>query len=175
MNKKRLADLITFSRIAFLPFLIMSELQGKYFQSLAIMLLISVSDIIDGIVARKGGNSSKNGQILDIAADFIVVFSIFLFWYLEQTISIYILFLILFSFSTFIYASILKRKIMKNKIGQYTGAICFAGIILIFFSRLYFKEICVNLQNIAFIIISIHLIISIIENIWSLIKKGYSI
>ncbi|RXG63140.1 CDP-diacylglycerol--glycerol-3-phosphate 3-phosphatidyltransferase, partial [Candidatus Atribacteria bacterium 1244-E10-H5-B2] len=73
MNKGFLANLITFSRIVFIPFLIISELQEKYVQSLIIILLISMSDIIDGMVAKQAESSCKGGDIFDVIADFMVV------------------------------------------------------------------------------------------------------
>jgi len=42
----------------------MGELQGKYFQSLMIILLISMSDIVDGMVAKQAESSCKGGDIL---------------------------------------------------------------------------------------------------------------
>ncbi|HUS50330.1 MAG TPA: CDP-alcohol phosphatidyltransferase family protein [Candidatus Paceibacterota bacterium] len=162
---------MTFSRIAFIPFLIMGELQEKYFQSLMIILLISMSDIVDGMVAKQVESSCKGGDIFDIAADFMVVLSVFVLWYLKQMVSIYIIFLILLSFITFGYISFLKKKITKNKIGKYVGAVCFLGITVIIFTRLYFKKIYISSQNLVVIIISIYLIISIIENIRSIIKE----
>ena len=171
MNKGFLANLITFSRIAFIPFLIISELQEKYVQSLIIILLISMSDIVDGMVARQAGNNCKGGDIFDVVADFMVVLSIFVLWYLKQMVSVYIILLILLSFISFVHISFLKKKIVKNKIGKYVGAVCFLGITVIIFTRLYFKEICIGLQNPVIIIISIYLIISIIENIRSITKE----
>lgn len=173
MNKGFLANLITFSRIAFIPFLIISELQEKYIQSLIIILLISMSDIIDGMIARQAGNNCKGGDIFDIVADFMVILSIFVLWYLKQRVSVYIIFLILLSFITFGYISFLKKKIVKNKIGKYVGAVCFLGITVIIFAKLYFKEIYISLQNLVVIIISIYLIISIIENVRNIIKENF--
>ena len=169
-----MANLITFSRITFIPFLMMSELRGKYVQSLMIILLISISDIVDGMVARQAESSCKGGDAFDIVADFMVVLSIFVLWYLRQMVSIYIIFLILLSFITFVYISFLKKKIIKNKIGKYAGAVCFSGITVIIFTRLYFKEIYIGIQNLVVVIISIYLIVSIIENIRIAIKQGFS-
>jgi len=149
----------------------MGELQEKYVQSLIIILLISMSDIIDGMIAKQAESNCKGGDIFDIVADFMVVLSIFVLWYLKQMVSAYIIFLILISFITFAYISFLKKKIVKNKIGKYVGAVCFLGITVIIFTRLYFKEMYIGLQNLVVIIISIYLIMSIIENIRSIIKE----
>ena len=152
----------------------MSELQGKYVQSLIIILLISISDIVDGMVARQAESSCKGGDAFDIAADFIVVLSVFVIWYLKQMVPLYLIFLIVLSFIIFGYVSFLKKKIIKNKIGKYAGAVCFSGITVIIFTRLYFKEIYIDLKNLVVVIISIYLIVSIIENIRIAIKQDFS-
>jgi len=100
--------------------------------------------------------------------------SVFILWYLKQMVSIYIIFLILLSFISFVYISFLKKKIIKNKIGKYVGAVCFSGITVIIFTRLYFKEIYIDLKNLVVVIISIYLIVSIIENIKIAIKQDFS-
>jgi len=130
-----------------------------------------MSDVIDGIVAKQAESSCKGGDIFDIVADFMVVLSIFILWYLKQMVSAYIIFLILFSFISFGYISFLRKKIVKNKIGKFVGAVCFSGITVIIFTRLYFKEIYISVQNLTLIFISIYLIISIIENVRSIVKE----
>jgi len=99
--------------------------------------------------------------------------SIFVLWYFKQMVSVYIIFLILLSFISFVYISFLKKKIVKNKIGKYVGAVCFLGITVITFTRLYLKEIYISVQNLTLIFISIYLIISIIENVWSITKDNF--
>jgi CDP-diacylglycerol--glycerol-3-phosphate 3-phosphatidyltransferase len=49
-------------------------------------------------------------MIYDIAADFMVVFSIFLLWYIQKKVAIYILFLLLFCFYKLFFR---KRRIFK--------------------------------------------------------------
>jgi len=83
----------------------------------------------------------------------------------------YIIFLILLSFISFVYISFLIKRIVKNKIGKYVGAVCFVGIAIILFARLYLKEIYISVQNLTLIFVSIYLIISIIENLRNIIKE----
>lgn len=165
ISQNILANLITFSRVGLIPWLIAGELQGNYFQSLMIMFMICFTDIIDGKVARKGGGSNKIGKILDVTADFIVVISIFLFWYIQKKISLYILFLLFSSFASFVVLSFLKKEIVKNRMGQYTGAVCFAGIILVLISRTYFSVWVIEIKYAVYIMLSVFLILSTIENI----------
>jgi CDP-diacylglycerol--glycerol-3-phosphate 3-phosphatidyltransferase len=118
-------------------------------------------------------NNCRGGDIFDITADFMVVLSVFVLWCLKQRVFIYIILLILFSFITFGYISFLKKKIIKSKIGKYVGAVCFSGITVIIFTRLYLKEIFTSSQNLVLIFISVYLIISIIENISNITKENF--
>ena len=61
----------------------------------------------------------------------------------------------------------------QNKVGKYVGVVCFSGITVIIFTRLYLEEIYGSVQNLTLIIISIYLILSIIENIRSVIRQGF--
>jgi len=168
-----LANMVTLLRVAAIPYFIMAEIQGRYFQSLVVMLLVCMSDMIDGAIARTADANNNTGKAFDITADFIFIISIFLFWYIHQEVYFYILFLGFFSFLSFVFLSLLHKKIVKNKIGQYTGTACFAGILFILIGRIYFPERTIEIKNIVYSTINIFLILSIFENILN-IKKFYS-
>lgn len=167
-----IANTITLSRIFVLPFLIVSEIQGHSIRSLIIICLMCLSDIMDGMVARSSGEIGKYGKFLDVTADFIVILSVFLLWYFKSHFPIYIIALLLFSFFSFILLSLLKKKMVKNKIGQYTGTVCFAGIVIIVFSRIFYFGWIAEIKNIMYLIISCILIMSIIENIFKIIIRS---
>jgi len=173
ISPNMLANMVTLFRVAVIPYFIMVEIQGRYFQSLIVMMLVCMSDMIDGTIARIADANNKTGKAFDITADFIFIMSIFLFWHIYQEVSLHILFLLLFSFLSFIFLSLLKKKIVKNKIGQYVGTACFAGILFILFGRIYFPEWIIEIKSIVYAVINIFLILSIFENILN-IKKFYS-
>jgi len=68
---KHIASLITIGRIAGAFVLLLTEpLSMPYF---VVYILCCVSDVIDGYVARKTDTASRFGEILDSAADFVLI------------------------------------------------------------------------------------------------------
>lgn len=83
MNSKRnLANIITISRIVLIPIILVSlYMETKFFNGLSILLFIiaSLTDYLDGFLARKLNIVSKLGGILDLIADKMLVTSV-LIW-----------------------------------------------------------------------------------------------
>ncbi|WP_028951129.1 CDP-diacylglycerol--glycerol-3-phosphate 3-phosphatidyltransferase [Sulfurihydrogenibium subterraneum] len=71
-----LANLITLSRLALIPFIIYFILEDKYFLSGFLVLLAIISDYLDGIVARLSNDVTKHGELLDPAVDKIFTVSV---------------------------------------------------------------------------------------------------
>lgn len=69
MNISQLPNLITISRIALAPVLILLLKDQEYAASLAVFLIAGVSDGLDGYIAKRYGFVSRLGSILDPLAD----------------------------------------------------------------------------------------------------------
>jgi cardiolipin synthase (CMP-forming) len=64
-----LPNLLTFSRLVALPFLLMAILDGRYGPASVIFLAAAVTDGLDGFLARRFGMASPLGAYLDPIAD----------------------------------------------------------------------------------------------------------
>lgn len=71
-----LANRITLLRIALLPLCIIFLLSGLLGLAAVIFLILSLSDILDGYIARKYHQVSEIGKMLDPLADKILVISV---------------------------------------------------------------------------------------------------
>ncbi|MBI2145943.1 CDP-alcohol phosphatidyltransferase family protein [Candidatus Woesearchaeota archaeon] len=81
-----LANIITLTRIAFLPLLILLILQETATASAWAMVLLGVAiitDIVDGYVARKRAETTRIGSFLDPFADKILVMGLLLLFVLQ--------------------------------------------------------------------------------------------
>jgi phosphatidylglycerophosphate synthase len=77
---KNIPNLITMTRV--LGTLVLLTMEPFSRQFLIVYFLCGISDVLDGMIARKMNTVSKNGQMLDSVADafmFIVLLSIFVF------------------------------------------------------------------------------------------------
>ena len=79
--KKYVPNILTIFRIILVPifiFIMNSGMNNSYFISLIIFVLASITDALDGRLARKYGAVSKFGLFMDPLADKILVLSAFL-------------------------------------------------------------------------------------------------
>lgn len=65
----QLPNLITISRIALVPVLILVLVEGQYGWALAVFMIAGISDALDGWLAKRLGVQSHFGAVLDPAAD----------------------------------------------------------------------------------------------------------
>lgn len=68
---------LTFLRLAFLPFFIIFIYYDRYNYALAILLSAAVSDLLDGVLARRLNQKSALGAYLDPIADKLLLSSSF--------------------------------------------------------------------------------------------------
>ncbi|MDM7274347.1 CDP-diacylglycerol--glycerol-3-phosphate 3-phosphatidyltransferase [Sulfurihydrogenibium azorense] len=89
-----LANLITLSRLALIPFIMYFILNDKYLISGVLVLLAIISDYLDGIVARLSNDVTKHGELLDPAVDKIFTVSVLTAFVSKHYISPFEVFLI---------------------------------------------------------------------------------
>jgi cardiolipin synthase len=77
---------LTFLRLAFLPFLIISIRYQRYDWALGVLLAAGVSDGLDGLLARRLGQKTAVGAYLDPIADKLLLSSSFFMLALEGKI-----------------------------------------------------------------------------------------
>lgn len=73
MTLSQLPNLITLSRIALVPILILALDQREYAVALAIFVVAGLSDGLDGLIAKRYHCATRLGAILDPAADKILL------------------------------------------------------------------------------------------------------
>lgn len=74
-------NLLTLFRILLVPLLVvvlLTKFQGKEFVGLAVFLLASLTDFLDGFIARRHEKVTRLGQLLDPAADKILTSAAFI-------------------------------------------------------------------------------------------------
>ena len=118
--KKQTANLITASRIIFLPLLyyfVFNDMRGFF---LITFIIVGSTDFFDGLVARKFNMVSKLGKFLDTVADIFFYFSTAYFFYeffpeyLIPNFPLFAVFLCFYLGSFMVSTIICKRPIMLH-------------------------------------------------------------
>ncbi|MDP4142938.1 MAG: CDP-alcohol phosphatidyltransferase family protein [Bacillota bacterium] len=114
---KQLPNILTLLRIVltcFINFYILRHF-GNLGVPITFSLLIFITDLFDGKIARFSGHASAFGAVFDVAADlFFIVTSYIVLLYLHIT-PLWFLFIILFKFIEFIFTSYFLKKHTSEK------------------------------------------------------------
>jgi len=68
-------NLLSFVRLALVPVFLVLIIAGEDGLALLVLVISSVSDYLDGVIARKFGQITRLGQLLDPAADRLFIFA----------------------------------------------------------------------------------------------------
>lgn len=137
-----LANFITSIRLILLPFIISSLAYGRSLVALVLLTIALLSDLVDGLIARKLDQITKLGQILDPLADKALFFALFGFFTWTREIPVVPFFLLLLPhFALIIGGGVLYKLegevIQSNVWGKSSSALLSLGLIAIFFGLPY--------------------------------------
>lgn len=121
---------ITSLRIGATPFALWSLSVGSSSFFLALFLFSLITDLTDGLVARQLNSASRKGAYFDAIADFILIAGVFLIYAIQGFYPIWILAILLVSFSQFMVTSISRIQIY-DPVGKYFGGLLYVTIMVI--------------------------------------------
>lgn len=75
-NNLTIPNLLTALRIILVPFFIWQYLRGHSLTALVIFLIVQLTDLLDGMIARKFGQVTSLGKLLDPIADKLLLLSV---------------------------------------------------------------------------------------------------
>ena len=73
-----LPNLFTLARLVLTPFVVLAILNAKYGQAIILCFLAGISDVVDGFLARRLGESTRVGAYFDPVADKILLSAIYI-------------------------------------------------------------------------------------------------
>lgn len=101
MGKKlfTIPNILSFIRIALIPFIITAYFQANYSGSFFLILLSGLTDVVDGFIARHFNQVSNFGKVLDPIADKLTQVSIVMMLFIDflDVWSIWVLLIVLFT------------------------------------------------------------------------------
>ena len=85
---KHLPNILTSARIALVPCFLVASMQRHYTLAFAIFVTAAVTDVLDGMLARRLNVRSRLGALLDPAADKVLMVCGFLFYTLRDDLPV---------------------------------------------------------------------------------------
>lgn len=178
------ANLITSLRIFLLPialyFFLKNDIQSNII-SLILVILMEISDLVDGIVARKLNKISNLGKIFDPFADHIYRISFFLFFSIKGFIPLWMFLLCFYRDSIVMNLRIFAAKqestfVAARRSGKIKAEVQSTAIILfIVLQIINFKFPIVNLGNIYYLIMFIVTVVTLwsaVDYLLGILKFG---
>ncbi len=83
------ANILTFSRLILLPFVIAGVATHRPYLAVVAMALLWLTDVADGRVARLMRQAGSFGKALDSTVDFVLIYSLFITFYASGRLATY--------------------------------------------------------------------------------------
>jgi CDP-diacylglycerol---glycerol-3-phosphate 3-phosphatidyltransferase len=139
--------------------------EGRFQVCFAIMVAIGLSDLLDGIAARRLGCSTRVGAVLDATVDFLVVLFLTLWFFVTGRYPVFLPVLVLLAFGLFALSGLRKKGLVKTRFGRYTGAVLYAALGLDLAARGFAPGLAAIADLTTASASSLILVVSILENV----------
>ena len=132
------ANLLTFSRLIFLPVVIYGLVTDRYLVAVIAMFLAWITDLLDGRVARlmkQGG--SRFGKALDSTIDFALIYCLFTAFYAAGRLThfqfgiLYLSMLSILTLQFFLEGTGHEGEVATTRLGKPTGALQYAYLLIL--------------------------------------------
>ncbi len=139
MNIKYVPNILSFIRLLLVPFFIVSFFLINKYLALAIFIIASITDLIDGYIARNYNAVTEFGKVLDPFADKFMKISALICLTFADLIPLWITIIMVVCDLAMIISGICLYKknitIQSNWIGKLGTLIISLGVILSFFTE----------------------------------------
>lgn len=118
------ANILSGTRLLLVPPLLACAANRAWGPACAVFAAAGLTDLLDGPLARAGGGGGRLGAVLDLAADFGLVFPLSLLLAARGTLSPALPALAVLSFLSYVATRAAKGSLARHRFGRYAGAVC---------------------------------------------------
>ncbi|SEM79235.1 CDP-alcohol phosphatidyltransferase family protein [Lihuaxuella thermophila] len=142
MNLPNLLTMIRFALIPLYLFVYFSEMPGRIYWALGIVLFAGMTDVVDGYLARRNKQVTQLGIMLDPLADKLMMIAVFLSLLISGKIGYWAAAAIFFRDLTMILCSAFfhfrgKKTVPANVLGKMTTVLFYVALVLLMFDSAY--------------------------------------
>lgn len=162
-----IANNISISKIFLIPFFIIFYLNNSVTSYIICLIIITISeatDYFDGYIARRYNMVSEVGKLLDPMADSLYRFSMYLTFYIDRAIPVWVVFIFFFRDIIVAYVrmglSIQGIVLAAKRSGKIKAVFQAAGAILIILTKLGFMMQLIDYKAMHLFILVVVIIVS---------------
>jgi cardiolipin synthase len=138
MNVPNLLTLVRFAMVPTYLFVFFSDIPGRMYWAVGIILFAGLTDVVDGYLARKNQQITQLGTMLDPLADKLMMIAVFLSLLISGKISIWAaLAILLRDGSMILFSAIFHFRGLKtvpaNVFGKMTTVLFYIALFLLIF------------------------------------------
>lgn len=131
-------NMLTMSRFVLIPFFVVLYLNDQTIAALCILLLAGFTDFLDGYIARRSGQVTATGSMLDPLADKLMMLAVILVLLMKSVLPLAAFIAMAFRELVMIIGSAIYhfrgfKTVPANLIGKATTVIYYVAITLMFF------------------------------------------
>ena len=120
-----LANALSFSRIPLAVMIVLSTEKGQRSFSFFLIMVMDLSDVLDGLVARHFKCQTTLGAVLDCGADFAALLGLFAFQTWRGESPAVLLGAMVLAFLSYILRSTFEGRIAKTRYGKHSGSLLY--------------------------------------------------
>ena len=172
---KLLPNILTVIRFIFIPFIIIALALENYITALVLFTLSSLSDVLDGYIARKYNAITDFGKLMDPLADKLTQLSTLITLYIKRIIPIWIVLiliakeLVLISGASFLYG---KQLVVSSKwYGKLSTVLLYIAVVSSLIINIF--DISVHFDVYIYAVTIVLAIFALLGYIDYFYKRGY--
>ncbi|QJD85279.1 CDP-alcohol phosphatidyltransferase family protein [Cohnella herbarum] len=133
-------NMLTMSRFVLIPLFLILYLNDQSIAALCVLLVAGLTDILDGYIARRSGQVTLTGSMLDPLADKLTMLSVILALLIKNVLPLAAFIVMAFRELVMIIASAIfhfrgLKTVPANLLGKATTVIYYAAITLLFLEQ----------------------------------------
>ncbi len=176
------ANLLTFSRLIFMPVVIYGLVTNQHWVTVGAMFLAWLTDLLDGRIARlmkQGG--SRFGKALDSTVDFALIYCLFIAFYASgrlehyQFAILYLAMVMILTLQFFLEGTGQEGEVATSRLGKPTGALQYLYLLFLVVLEIpAVREIAwvETVHQIYFAILALGILLNAIEILLMLRRMG---
>ena len=161
-------NILTMLRLAMIPFFVFAFVNGYEWTALSIFVIASITDVVDGYIARRYNLITNLGKLLDPLADKLLrIATIVLFAYYKIVPVWMVSIMVIFDLSLILASAFLFKHqyiVCSNKFGKIAGFFSLFSLFLCFFYD-YVAPFHIIFLGVSLLLIFISIISYIIQTV----------